>query len=673
MKSVLFTSLTNTVTAIVSLAMLLLATTTFAQESGLYVNEPPTGIGTDYVAGEVLVKFKNSQVPFERRKVPNVPAAIKALQKNPNVEFVEPNYIVAAFAAPNDPFYSPYQWHLDNPQYGGINLEAAWDLSTGAGVTVAVVDTGVDASLEDAPTCVTAGYNFVANNTDATDDNGHGSHVAGTIAQATNNGIGAAGVAYDACVMPVKVLGANGSGYTSDVALGVRYAADNGAKVINLSLGGGSYSQTMVDALAYAYNKGVTIVAASGNDSRGTVSYPAAYDEYVIAVGATSYDEEKASYSNYGSALDIVAPGGEMYVQRGPHTRTNDENNDGYSDGVLQNTIGSNGEGYYFFQGTSMASPHVAGVAALVLGYGNAATPEQVRAALQTTADDLGATGRDDSFGHGIVNAYEALLWNDVAVANQPPVASATADNTNVVVDEVVIFSGTGSVDPDGDTLSYDWEFGNGTVVTGSEVSYAYTATGTYTVTLTVSDGEFVDTDTVVITVSDTIVSVNNPPVAAFTVTTLDLTVDFDAGGSADPDGDALTYNWSFGDGSTGTGMTPSHTYATAGTYSATLTVSDGEFVSSTSEAVTVTEPVVADVNLSAVGYKDKGRQKVDLSWSGATTGTVEVFRDGVLIMTTANDGVETDHIDNRGGGAYEYQLCETAGGACSSLVTVVF
>lgn len=179
--------------------------------------------------------------------------------------------------------------------------------------------------------------------------------------------------------MPVKVLDKYGSGTYADVADGIRWAADNGAKVINLSLGGSSPASYLEDAATYAHNKGVTIVAASGNDGSSSVSYPAAYDNYVIAVGAARYDETRAYYSNYGSSLDLTAPGGDLNV---------DQNKDGYGDGILQQTFGrtTNSWGYYFYQGTSMAAPHVAGVVALVISKGIAIAPDQVRAVLESTA-----------------------------------------------------------------------------------------------------------------------------------------------------------------------------------------------------------------------------------------------------------------------------------------------
>jgi serine protease len=184
--------------------------------------------------------------------------------------------------------------------------------------------------------------------------------------------------------MPVKVLDSLGAGTYANVAEGIIWATNNGAHVINLGLGGAEPSKTLENAVAYAYTYGVTVIAAAGNDGSGSVGYPAAYDDYVIAVGATRYDETLAYYSNYGQSLDLVAPGGDLNV---------DQNKDGYSDGILQQTYKKDGVreifwGYCFMEGTSMAAAHVSGVAALIIAHGIASTPDGVREALEFSAED---------------------------------------------------------------------------------------------------------------------------------------------------------------------------------------------------------------------------------------------------------------------------------------------
>jgi serine protease len=376
----------------------------------------------EYVPDEVLVKFKNGGKPFEVMKVQNVQAALKILKNNPNVEFAEPNYRVTAFATPNDPFYK-YQWNFASfEKAGGVDAEAVWNITTGdSSVVVAVIDTGIAyenyQSYGQAPdlagTCFKSGYDFVNNDDRANDDNGHGTHVAGTIAGTTNDGYGVAGLAHGVCLMPIKVLGADGGGTVDAVAKGIRFAADNNANVINLSLGGSSPSRAIEDALAYAHGKGVTIVAATGNNN-GAVSYPAAYDNYVIAVGATAYGGVRANYSNYGNSIDVVAPGGDG----------NDRNRDGYVDGILQQTLVSgtlNSFGYHFYTGTSMATPHVAAAAALLLSVKPSLSPAQIQALLEETAHDLGSAGFDQYYGHGLINIKEALLLAEGEGSVTPP------------------------------------------------------------------------------------------------------------------------------------------------------------------------------------------------------------------------------------------------------------
>jgi uncharacterized repeat protein (TIGR02543 family) len=280
------------------------------------------------------------------------------------------------------------------------------------------------------------GWDFVNSDGHPNDDNGHGTHVAGTVAQSTNNGFGVAGVAFGATVMPVKVLNAAGTGTYQWIAEGIYYAVDNGADIINLSLGGSVHSATLESAVAYAYNSRVVVFAASGNDSADSCDYPAAYDDYVVAVGATQYDESRAPYSNYGSSLDVVAPGGNTGV---------DQNGDGYADGVLQNTFGNTTVewSYWFYQGTSMATPHASGVAALLLSVNPTLTPSQIKNVLESNAEDLGTAGRDDVYGWGLIDAYAAL--ENV----YPPDFTLTVN---------IVGSGSVTLNPDSTTYTYGTE-----------------------------------------------------------------------------------------------------------------------------------------------------------------------------------------------------------------------
>ncbi|MEM9068352.1 MAG: S8 family peptidase [Myxococcota bacterium] len=301
---------------------------------------------------------------------------------------------------PNDPYYK-HQWHLDQ-----IQMPQAWLRNRGEGVVVAVIDTGVSyrngGRFKQAPdlaaTRFVPGYDFVENDNTPDDEHGHGTHVAGTVAQSTNNNLGVAGVAPEAAIMPIRVLDRRGAGAWGGVAAGIRWAADNGADVINLSLGGSTRSSAISNAIAHAHRKGVVVVAAAGNTGRGRVQYPGA-DRFAIGVGAVRFDESLSFYSSYGRNLDVVAPGGDLRV---------DQNADGLPDGVLQNTILRGNPArhdYLAFQGTSMAAPHVAGVAALIRASG-VQDPAAVERILQETAKDKRDRHR---YGAGLIQADAAL------------------------------------------------------------------------------------------------------------------------------------------------------------------------------------------------------------------------------------------------------------------------
>ena len=351
----------------------------------------------------------------------SVSQAVARLASLPEVDYAEPNGRVRAFQAgsrftPNDRLFD-LQWHMKM-----LDAERTWAIQKGdASVAVAVIDTGI--AYEDfgpfrkAPdfdgTVFLPGLNVLDGSSHANDDNFHGTHVASTIAEATNNSEGVTGLAFDSALMPIKVLDSEGLGSFFDVAEGVDYAVNftqNGnrpVKVINLSLGGDSPSSTLERAINRAVEQGVVVVAAAGNEGSGNISFPATMPN-VIGVGAVDANKRRAPYSNFGPELDVVAPGGDI---------DRDDDGDGNPDGVLQQTFDPDTAfflgryddfAYFFVTGTSQATPHVAALAALLYRQG-ITDPAAVQAAMEQTAEDLGAPGRDNNFGHGLIRPSLAL------------------------------------------------------------------------------------------------------------------------------------------------------------------------------------------------------------------------------------------------------------------------
>lgn len=389
------------------------------------VLDPKTGQMREVVKGEILVKFKEGTTPAKKIAVHkgvkgimgtptiSIPSlgiesvkistqvsllqAIEEFKKNPEVEFAEPNGIVRAAGIPNDPMY-PFQWGLHKTE-----AAKAWDITTGnRDVVVAVIDTGINYKHQDfgggiGPNFrVVGGYDFVNKDDDPTDDDGHGTHVAGIIGALTNDTTGMVGLNWDVKLLAVKVLNAQGSGTDEWVAQGIDFARQNGANIINLSLGSPTPSETVRTAVNRALASNITIVAASGNDAcnyldgefcktkvfTAPVGYPAAFPG-VIAVGASDLNDKLAVFSNSGKELALVAPGVDVFSS------------------VLS--------GYAKYSGTSMAASHVAGVAALILSVRPGLSPSGVRAFLTGFTDDLDVPGFDTLTGHGRLNAFRSV------------------------------------------------------------------------------------------------------------------------------------------------------------------------------------------------------------------------------------------------------------------------
>jgi serine protease len=380
---------------------------------------------------------------------------IKSLRKDPSVRSAYPNYRVFTQAIPNDQGLQ-YQWH-----YPLINLPEAWDTTVGsADVLVAVIDTGILFNHPDLAGQLVSGYDFVRNPDEALDGDGidpdpsdpgssfgggsesfHGTHVSGTVAARSDNIQGVAGSAFGARVMPLRALGAGGTGTSYDIGQAVRFAAglpnDSGAvpdapaDIINLSLGGAPFDQSRQNLYNEVKAAGVIVVAAAGNNASRMPLYPASYNN-VISVSAVDAQRRLAVYSNYGAAVDVSAPGGDRGV---------DLNGDGFPDGILSTSgeirpDNSLNYVYSFLDGTSFAAPHVSGVLALMKSVNPDLTPADIDNLLASGAltDDLGPAGRDDDYGHGLINAQRAVLAAVEASGSSPannPILVASATTLN--------------------------------------------------------------------------------------------------------------------------------------------------------------------------------------------------------------------------------------------------
>jgi len=480
------------------------------------------------------------------------------LRKDERVKYIEPDAIMTIFSS-----QSNATWGIDRVDQRDLPLNQTytWD-ATGQGVRAYIIDTGI--RYDNVEFGGRASFGFDAFGGNGNDGNGHGTHVAGTV------GGNIYGVAKNVQLVAVRVLDNSGSGSTSGVIAGMDWVAANAVKpaVANMSLGGGSSTATD-DAVARMFDAGIPVVVAAGNGNfmgreQDACNYSPARAPRAFTVGATTSTDAKASYSNYGNCVNIFAPG--SGITSAWHTSNS-----------ATNTI----------SGTSMASPHVAGAAALYLQNNTSATPQQV---------------------------YDFISAN----STKNKVTNSKTTNNHMLY-----------------TLGNTSGGDNG----GGET--------------------------------------NQAPTASFTFTTQELKASFNASASSDPDGTIVSYAWTFGDGSTGTGVIPTRTYASAGTYNVTLTVTDnGGLTASTSKNVTVsttpTEPV-GEFILSVVAYKVQGRKRADLTWSGATTTSVDVFRDGVKVATVANTGSWTHATTQTGGGSHTYQLVEVGGSLSSNAVTVSY
>ncbi len=677
-------------------------------------------------------------------------AVARALSQNPNVIFAEPNLIHVLDACelgecplPNDPFFS-YRWDLHND--GTVNsstgtelavtgqvdadvdwLEAYTVLGDFSGAAkVGMLDSGINGAHDLFGGRIAAARNFHydiyfgtgPDPADWDDPDGHGSHTSGIAAGRAPDGVGLRGIAYGdnvgivvARVCGPLLLGLLNGCTEAAIIDGINWAVSQGANVLNLSLGGTVASQGEQTALAAARNAGVLPVCAAGNDG-GATNYPAAFPE-CLAVSATDWNDDRASYSSFGPEIIVSAPGGD------------EENADAYSR-ILSAWTGSSNT-YALAAGTSMAAPQVAGLATLLHALGVTSVDEKI-AIMTSTADDLGPAGPDNEFGAGRINVYQAVLAAGASGGNQPP----TADFSDSCTDLDCTFTDLSS-DPDGSVVAWSWDFGDGNSSSTQSPSHTYGGGGTYEVWLTVTDDgglthsttkdvevigppppneapeagftssctylecNFTDTSTddaavttwlwdfgdgntspaqnpshtyaadgtytVGLTVWDAeglsdatsasvTVAANQAPTAGFTFSCTDLTCDF-TDTSTDGDGTVTGWSWDFGDGNSSGAQSPSHSYAAAGTYTVTLTATDnGGLTDDASQDVEATDPPPpSSIELNAATRVRRGENITNLTWAPKSL-TVDVWRAevGDLFPTVIASGVRRGKYTDRTG-----------------------
>ena len=648
------------------------------------------------------VRYNYNLVDAVAARVPK--ATLRGLENHPLVTRVELDTQVETLDVELE-----NTWSVSQIEAHTVHDTAITPTSTGEGVKIGIIDSGVNYNhpeLRNNFDQADLGYDFYNYSHDPIDVYGHGTHVAGSAcAEKNNNGeildgdkFGVVGVAPDCQLYSLRVHSDDGVAYWSDIIAAVDYAtgveiylpgywdSDVGAPedpiqgpkldIINLSLGKSAHPGEIVKASfdAAYYEHDLLIVAAAGNSgNRGgnndSIIYPAKFDS-VLAVGATDRDNTRATWSSTGPALEIVAPGAAVYSTWNNETAYANPQPVCRNEDVL--------ECYKYGSGTSMASPHVAGVAALMIAADKATNGGERTlgaAALRTLLTDTAAPlGDSNEYGHGLVNALaavQAVLDTDGQGSEPPDNTALTADFTTDIDDLTVQFTDTST--SDAAVTDWSWDFGDGASSTVQNPSHTYAEPGTYTVSLTVSDGELTDTATVSITVTEDTSEPGVPLTADFTTQINDLTVHFTD--TSTPDDTVTTWSWDFGDGASSTEQNPSHTYAGSGTYQVTLTVTDADDeTASTAKDVTVTEPAPESVTLSLTGYKQRGFNVVELNWSGVTTESVDIYRNGShLVKTPNNSGQYIDNTNDRGGATYTYRVCEAQTTVCSAAVDITF
>jgi thermitase len=653
--------------------------------------------------GTVLDEIARTGVQLVRVAAGDELAAVGRYQRNPNILHAEPNAVrrvpepfshaPGSEVVPGD-YYFDEQWALHNvgqlfycfPWIDGelcfyvgtsdadIDAPEAWASSTGgANVKVAVIDSGVDYNHPDLAGKVVGGDDLIFNDGDPMDDHGHGTHVAGTIAAALNNLTGnpaaeegVVGVAPNALILAYKVCRSDGTCSDFAIERAIAQAVADGAKVINMSLGAPTYSQSLYEAVQDAWNAGLVIVAAAGNDGATNLFYPAGFDN-VISVGAFDEDHRRATFSNYGSWVDMSAPGN-VIMSAYPLAAC-----------AGGTPVPGDTGCYTWNSGTSMASPHVSGAAALVWSRGDVTQNSQVVDILLNSADPQGvdAVRLDSWTAHGGLNLHDALGYG---AFNLAPVANAGDDQTVSDGDgngmELVSLDGSGSVDPDGSIVGYEWREG-GTFVSYGEMPAVWLSVGIHSLTLEVTDDQAATgTDTVVVTVNPT----NQPPIAfnttastvagtpivltlnASDVETCELAFSVVQGPTSGALGAMADQTCTAGTPNTDQAQITFTPGSTAGTVSFTYKVNDGRADSNVATVtITVTAPPAVEVSVTGISpnviSQNAGIRTFVITGTGFAAGASVTFENGSgpspRVLNVARDSATqlTATVEIRSGG----------------------
>ena len=533
-------------------------------------------------------------------------------------------------------------WGLDRIDQRDNALDGTYSYERmGAGVTVYIVDSGIRYSHTEFAGRARPGFDAFGG--DGSDCSGHGTHVAGTVGGRTY------GVAKGVDLVSVRMMNCQGWGSGSDLLAGIDWilANNDGPAVANMSFafqtrnGPSPVGEEALQSLAVA---GVTVVAAAANYNADACDYWPANSSWAITVGSTGRDDHRSSFSNWGRCVDWFAPGAN----------------------IVSASFDSDA-GHTSKSGTSMAAPHTVGVAALFLESAPQATPAEVEDALlswTTRSVVVDAQSRNDH-----------LLYSPAAEPGEPTNRAPSA-NFAFSCEALACQFSDRSGDVDGTLAAWNWSFGTGESSGLQSPAYTFPDTGTYLVALTVTDNEGAQgtTERNVTVTRDS--APNQPPSAVFSFTCESLDCQF-TDGSSDPDGSVVAWSWTFDNLAQTARQHPSHTFPAAGTYEVALTVTDDHGASTTTARdVTVTEPAPpppAGIVLTASGTKNMGLHQVTLLWSGTSTASVDIWRDGMLVASVPDTGRYLDALPGRGRAIYLYRVCEAGTRTCSAEVEVVF